>query len=206
MPVIEEHPGECRNLLLVSKATETVTIDWDTPIFDGNAPITGYKFTWREVNTYNNSPNMRTEYIDKDDDYYEFTNREITLFDLTNGVQYLVCCYAENSVGFSLEPECLEVVPETVPCKPVNVRTENVPLSEEVEIIWDRYSQECTGGHPILGCTVNVRGFMDYYEREDERVSSFSNSFLDITHHCAEVRSQSGSGESQYYMDRYGDV
>jgi hypothetical protein len=67
----------------------------------------------------------------------------------------------------------------TAPCKPLDVVTTNSFDARSVVIQWDQYTPECTGGWPILGCTVSVR--------TRNQVSNDFTNFYDVTSQCNEV-------------------
>lgn len=129
---------------------------------------------------------------------------------MTDGLTYSVCCQSQNRIGYSGVSQCLEFQAGTVPCRPTGVKTTNSYDVEHVAITWDQYTPQCTGGWPITGCTVAVRGYM-YDDFEAERAFASGNPFFednrgfqDITHHCGEVIYNSGVQE--YYRDANGDV
>lgn len=96
-----------------------------------------------------------------------------------HGETYTIYCQAENRIGLSQASEYIELKAGTAPCKPLDVVTTNSYDARSVVIQWDRYTPECTGGWPILGCTVSVR-------TRNQISNDFSN-FYDVTSQCNEV-------------------
>ena len=132
MPGVASAP---QNLQLTSLQSNSINLSWLAPISSGGAPITDYKVE-RALNctSYKNQPHEPS------------ASPFFSESGLTSGSKYCFRVSAQNSVGFSVASNVLQVtVPATAPATPVGL---SLRASKNSVIIgWGKVT--VTGGSPI---------------------------------------------------------
>ena len=137
-------PGAPREVA-IEAGSQQLTVTWQSPADDGGEPVTGYDVEWsddgfgRILGSLSAGPDAR----------------ELTIPQLTNGVEYSVRVAAHNDVGagpWSTPPA--PATPAMVPGAPREVAIE--AGSQQLTVTWQSPADD--GGEPVTGYVVQWRG------------------------------------------------
>ena len=119
----------------------SITVNWNVPVADGGAPITGYQISWIAGDT-SGITSIRT------------TTTSYTIIGLAPGTLYDIDVVAVNRVGGSVPVELSQRTAETVPGAPTGLTTATVTFNS-ITVSWD--APIVDGGAPITGYQISWR-------------------------------------------------
>ena len=139
-PFTPAKPASAPQGLNVSVSSGSARLEWNAPLTDGGAPITGYRVeyksdggTWQVFSSSASSPT--------------------TVTGLTNGVSYMFRVAGVNSVGPGTLSDTVSGMPRGVAGAPTDVA--GVPGNRQVSLTWTAPASD--GGSAITGYRVEYR-------------------------------------------------
>uniref|UniRef100_A0A3P9PW95 Titin n=1 Tax=Poecilia reticulata TaxID=8081 RepID=A0A3P9PW95_POERE len=149
--VVLDKPGPPKGIKVDAVTSDSITLSWSPPEYDGGSPIAGYVIERRE------KTGMRWIRVNRD------LVKDVTMVvtKLRKGCEYDFKVYAENAAGLSpaSEPSATfrALDPLIVPCRPTKPKMIN-STKDTVSILWRPPAND--GGAPILGYSVEYREFI----------------------------------------------
>ena len=137
----ETVPDAPAGLTVAEVTFNSITVNWDAPVADGGASITGYQISWRAGDTSDmvSINTAATSYI---------------ITNLAPGTLYDIDVVAVNRVGSSVPVELSQRTAETIPDAPAELRVAEATFNS-ITVNWD--APVADGGAPITGYQISWR-------------------------------------------------